>query len=218
MLPTTALFWSIPAEELLAQLETTRQGLSNAEAQHRITRYGPNLLKPQKRSTTFGLLLSQFTSPIILILLFAAGLSAFLGDPTDALIILFIVLASGLLGFWQERGAADAVAKLLAIVKIKAQVRREGKEEEIPVEEIVPGDIILLNAGDTIPGDSLLLESKDLFVDEAALTGETYPVEEKPGVLPPETPLAQRINTLFLGTHVVSGTGMAVVVRTGREK
>ncbi len=217
MTPISAAFWSIPSDELLKQLETTPQGLTGEEARRRLVRYGANSLRPQKQSTAFSLLLSQFTSPIVLILLFAAALSAFLGDPTDALIILAIVLASGLLGFWQERGAAGAVAKLLALVKIRARVRREGKETEIPVEEIVPGDIVILNAGDTIPGDSLLLESKDLFVDEAALTGETYPVEAKPGVLPADTPLAQRTNMLYLGTHIVSGTGTAVVVRTGRE-
>ncbi len=210
-------FWSIPADELLRQLETTPQGLTGEQARRPLARQGANLLKPRRRRSTLTLLLAQFTSPIILILLFAAALSYFLGDPTDSIIILIIVFASGLLGFWQEHTAADAVAKLLAIVKIKAMVRRDGKEEEIPVEEVVPGDIVILNAGDTIPGDSLLLDSKDLFVDEAALTGETFPVEAKPGVLPADTPLARRTNTLYLGTHVVSGTATALVVRTGRD-
>ena len=217
MTPISPAFWSIPAEELLRQLETTPQGLTGEQARQGLARYGANLLTPQKRTTTLTLLLAQFTSPIILILLFAAALSYFLGDPTDSIIILIIVFASGLLGFWQERSAADAVSKLLAIVKIKAMVRRDGSEREVPVEEIVPGDVVLLNAGDTIPGDSRLLESKDLFVDEATLTGETYPVEEQPGILPANAALAQRTNTLYLGTHVVSGTATAVVVRTGRD-
>jgi Mg2+-importing ATPase len=217
MSPNLSNFWSLPVEELLRQLETSDAGLAADEAQHRLARFGPNSLKPAARTTTLALLLAQFTSPIILILLFAAVLSAFLGDPTDAIIILLIVLASGLLGFWQERGAADAVAKLLAMVQIKATARRGGTEQEIPVEAIVPGDIVLLKAGDTIPGDSRLLASKDLFVDEAALTGETFPVEAKPGILPANTPLAQRTNILYLGTHVVSGTGIAVVAHTGRD-
>ena len=102
----------------------------------------------------------------------------FLHDPADASIILIIVFISGLLGFWQEHSASNAVEKLLAIVQIKAAVIRDGNEQEIPVEEIVPGDIVILNAGDIVPGDCLLLESKDVFVDEAMLTGETFPVEK----------------------------------------
>ncbi len=208
---------STPAGELLQQLGTTAAGLTTEEAQRRLARFGPNSLKPAARTTTLALLLAQFTNPIILILLFAAALSAFLGDPTDAIIILIIVFASGLLSFWQERGAADAVARLLDMVQIRATVRRDGKDQEIPVEAIVPGDIVLLKAGDTVPGDSRLLESKDLFVDEAALTGETFPVEAKPAILPANTPLAQCTNLLYLGTHVVSGTATAVVAHTGRD-
>ncbi len=210
-------YWSLATDELMRQLGTTLSGLTSEQAQDRLLRVGPNSLKPPARTAALTLLLSQFSSPIILILFFAAGLSAFLGDATDAVIILLIVLASGLLSFWQERGAADAVARLLAMVEIKAMVRRGGAEKEIPVESVVPGDIVLLNAGDTIPGDCRLLESKDLFVDQAALTGETFPVEAKPAVLPASTPLAGRTNVVYMGTHVVSGTGTAVVARTGRE-
>ena len=210
-------FWSIPAPELLQELQTTPQGLAKDEARQRLARYGFNLLKPKKRSDALTLLIDQFKSPIILILLFAVGLSLFLHDPADALIILLIVLVSGLLGFWQERGAVDAVDKLLAIVQIKTTVLRNRALEEIPVEEIVLGDIVVLNAGNVIPGDCLLLDSKDLFVDEATLTGETYPVEKAAGVLPTETPLNQRTNSLFMGTHVISGSAKALVVHTGKE-
>lgn len=210
------VFWSIPAAELLRQLQTTPQGLTSDEAQQRFIRYGANLLKPKKRSNTLTLLLSQFKSPLILILIFAAGLSFFLHDPVNAGIILTIVLVSGLLGFWQERGAANAIEKLLSIVQIKAEVLRDGAMGEISVEEIVSGDIVILNAGDIIPGDCMIIESKDLFADEAALTGETYPEDKMPGILPEETPLAQRTNTLFMGTHVVSGSAKALVVHTGK--
>ncbi len=210
-------FWSLPAAELLARLQTTPQGITGDEARQRLARYGSNLLTPRKRSDALALLLAQFKSPITLILLFAAGLSFFLHERVDVFIILAIVFVSGLLGFWQERGAANAVEKLLAIVQIKAMVLRDGRPKEIPVEEIVPGDIIILNAGDIIPGDCLILESKDLFVDEATLTGETYPVEKSAGVLAKETQLGQRGNTLFMGTHVISGSAKAVVVFTGTE-
>ncbi|HMK76421.1 MAG TPA: magnesium-translocating P-type ATPase [Thermodesulfobacteriota bacterium] len=210
-------FWSAPAAEILQELQTTPQGLSEEETQERLARHGSNLLKPKKRTDDLTLLLSQFKSPIILILLFAVGISILLHDSADALIILIIVLVSGLLGFWQERGAVHAVEKLLAIVQIKAAVIRDGDSKEVPVEEIVPGDIVVLNAGDVIPGDGLVLESKDLFVDEATLTGETFPVEKTAGTLPEETPLGQRTNALFMGTHVVSGHAKAVVVHTGKE-
>ena len=210
-------FWSISATEILQQLETAKEGLSSDEARQRLARYGSNLLKPQKRSDVLTLLLAQFKSPIILILFFATGLSFFLHDPVDAFIILTIVLVSGLLGFWQERSATNAVEKLLAIVQIKATVLRDGSPQEIPVEEIVPGDIVILNAGDIVPGDCLVQESKDLFVDEATLTGETYPVEKSVGVLAAETPLGQRTNALWMGTHVVSGSAKALVIRTGKE-
>jgi Mg2+-importing ATPase len=210
-------FWSIPAAELLDRLKTTPQGLTRGEAQERLTRYGYNLLKPKKRFDALSLFLAQFKSPIILILIFAAALSFFLGDHTDAVIILAIVFVSGLLGFWQERGAANAVTKLLSIVEIKAIVIRDGNSIEISIEEIVPGDLVILNAGDVIPGDCLILESKDLFVDEATLTGETYPVEKTAETLPPEKPLSKRTNTLFMGTHVISGNAIAVVVYTGKK-
>jgi Mg2+-importing ATPase len=210
-------FWSIPAEELLQQLKTTSQGLTNDEALRRFTQYGANLLKPKKKANALSLLISQFKSPIILILIFASVLSFFLHDPVDAVIIASIILISGLLGFWQERGATNAIDKLLSIVQIRAAVMRDGTLKDITVEEIVPGDIVSFNAGDVIPGDCLILESKDLFVDEASLTGETYPEDKISGVLPAETPLAKRTNTLFMGTHVVSGSALAVVVHTGRE-
>jgi P-type Mg2+ transporter len=210
-------FWSIPSLELLQQLQTTPQGLRSDEIQERLLRFGSNRLKPKKKSNALTLLIAQFKSPIILILIFAAGLSFFLRNPIDAVIILVIILLSGFLGFWQERGAVNAVEKLLAIVQIKATVVRDGDLKEVPIEEIVPGDIVFIQASDVIPGDCLLLESKDLFVDEAALTGETFPVEKSINILPPETPLSQRTNSLFMGTHVVSGSAKAVVVRTGKE-
>jgi P-type Mg2+ transporter len=210
-------FWSIPVTEMLGSLETVKEGLTSNEAEKRLALYGANRLKPQKRSNVLTLLVSQFKSPIILILFFATGLSFFLHDPVDAIIILSIILVSGLLGFWQERGASNAVEKLLSIVQIKAAALRDGKQIEIPVEEIVPGDIVILNAGDIIPGDGLVQESNDLFIDEAMLTGETFPVEKAAALLPPETPLGQRTNALWMGTHVVSGSATILIVRTGRE-
>ncbi|MDR3610365.1 MAG: magnesium-translocating P-type ATPase [Ignavibacteriaceae bacterium] len=210
-------FWSLSTADLFKLLDSVREGLTADEAKKRLTLFGANLLKPPKRTDVLTLLISQFKSPIILILFFATGLSFFLHDAVDATIILAIVLISGLLGFWQERGASNAIEKLLSIVQIKAAVLRNGKSIEIPVEEIVPGDLVILNAGDIIPGDGLIIESKDLFVDESMLTGETFPVDKEASILPPETPLGQRTNALWMGTHVVSGSGTEMIVRTGRE-
>lgn len=213
--PDALAFWSVPPADLLARLKTTMQGLTQAEAQGRLAG-SAGIGKPHPQWKMLLLLLSQFKSPIILILIFAALLSLFLHDTTDALIILAIVLVSGSLGFWQERGAADAVQKLLAVVQIKATCERDGRATDVHTDQVVPGDIIVLHAGDIVPADSLLVESKDLFVNEAALTGETFPVEKSLATLPPDTPLAKRTNSVFLGTNVVSGTAKAVAVLTGR--
>lgn len=210
-------FWSVPVNELYGSLETKAGGLSSEAVKKHLALYGPNRLKPQKRSDTFTLLINQFKSPIILILLFATVLSLFLHNIVDASIILAIVLISGLLGFWQEHSASDAVEKLLALVQVTASVLRDGKVKECPVEDIVPGDVVVLNAGDIVPGDCVLLESKDLYVDEAMLTGESFPVEKEISVLPAETPLTKRINAIWMGTHVVSGSAKVLVIFTGKN-
>ena len=208
------LFWSVPTTDLLSGLHTTPLGLTEEEARNRLANSAG--MQKQNSHTTLFLLLSQFKSPIILILIFSAILSFFLRDSIDGSIILAIVLISGLLGFWQERGAADAVQKLLQIVQIKATCQRDGEPVEVRTEEVVTGDLVLLRAGGILPADCLILESKDLFVNEAALTGETFPVEKTAGTLPSETPLAKRTNSLFMGTSVVSGTAKAIAVNTGR--
>jgi Mg2+-importing ATPase len=210
-------FWSISVKELFSNFSTNETGLTSEDAEKRLTDYGANRLKPQKQSDVFTLLIGQFKSPIILILLFATGLSLFLHNVVDASIILAIVVISGILGFWQEHSASNAVEKLLAMVQITAAVLRDGNEKEIPVEDIVPGDIVLLNAGDIVPGDCMLLESKDLFVDEAMLTGETFPVEKDVSMLPADTALAKRTNAVWMGTHIVSGSAKALVTLTGKS-
>lgn len=217
MYQVPSTFWCELPSDALVRLRSTTDGLSSEAAAQRLADYGANLLKPQKRSNVLTLLLAQFKSPIILILLFATGLSFVLRDPVNALIILSIVLVSGLLGFWQEHSATNAVEKLLAVVQIKAKVLRDGSPREIPVQEVVPGDIVILGAGDVVPGDCLIAETKDLFVDEATLTGETYPVEKSVGVLAADTPLGKRTNSLWMGTHVVSGSAKALVATTGTQ-
>ena len=210
-----AEFWSLSPDSLMKQLGPKPAGLTSAEARRRLQIYGPNRLHRAKSNDVATLLLAQFKSPLILILLGAVILSFFLREPVDAAIIIAIILLSGVLGFWQEKRAADAVKKLLSIVRIEVRVIRDGLERDVSAEDVVPGDLCVLNAGDIVPGDAVILESKDLFVQEAALTGESFPVEKAPGLVARETPLMKRTNALFMGTHVISGNARALIVLTG---
>ena len=210
-------FWSETPDSLLRRLQSSPDGLSSEEAARRNELLRATRLKPGTDVQPVRLFFAQLRNPIMLILLSAAGISFFLSDRTDAVIILTIILISVLLGFWQEYSAAHVVAKLLALVRVTTEVRRDGRVIEIPLELVVPGDVIELSAGSTLPGDAQLIASKDLFVDEAVLTGEAYPAEKNPATLPVETPLQDRTNSLFLGTHVVSGRASAVVVAVGKE-
>lgn len=212
-----AEFWSITTDQLLMMLGSSQNGLSLQQSRERISKYGENALISVRKTGPILTLLAQYKSPIILILIFAAILSFFLRDVTDALLILIIVFISGILGFWQEYGADKAMKQLLAMVQVKTTVLRDGRQKEVPASEIVPGDIIILSAGSNIPADCRLIESRNLIVSEAALTGETFPVDKAADVLPEDTSLSKRTNVVFMGTFIVSGTAKAVVVNTGKE-
>jgi len=208
-------FWSLKIDEAYKHVNSRSEGLNETEIKDRRNKYGVNTIKATQRQTSFLLFLNQFKNPITVILLFASILSYILQDRTNAIIIIVIVFISSGLGFWQEKAAGNAIAQLLAMVRITANIIRDKSAKEIPVEEIVPGDIVVLDAGDMIPADCLLIESNELFIDEAAFTGETFPVEKQPSVLPAETVLAKRTNALFMGSHVVSGSAKALVIATG---
>ena len=210
-------FWSLSTADAFKKVSSTVKGLSTNDVKIRLKKYGANTFKAQSRSSAVILFLMQFKNPITILLIAAALLSMGLGDFSDAFIILFIILVSSSLGFWQEKGAANAVAELLKMVQIKCRIVRDEKEIELPVETVVPGDIIILSAGDVIPADSLLLESKELFIDEAAFTGETFPVEKSVGIVDAGAALAKRSNSLFMGSHVVSGKARALVITTGKQ-
>ena len=210
-------WWSTSAEDTAKAIGSSLAGLDDAAAGERLKRYGANTLKAATKSGIGPLLLRQLSSPIVLILIGAALVSFAVRDPADAIIILTIVFLSSLLGFWQEFRAASAVASLQKLVALNAECVRNGKTCNVPMEQVVPGDVVVLSAGSSVPADCRLLEECDLFVDEATLTGETFPVEKRVGTLATDTPLARRTNALFQGTHVVSGTGRALVVRTGHD-
>jgi P-type Mg2+ transporter len=195
VIDTKEAYWFIPNNILINMLKTDTNGLSSDEANFRLSKYGNNLIDSKRKKNSLFLFLSQFKSPIIIIFVFTALLSFFLGEREDALIIFSIILISSSLGFWQEKAASDVIHKLISTVKTKSKVLRDGKIEDIISEEIVSGDIIILESGDKVPADCKILESKDLFVNEATLTGETYPVEKSNLVnLNKDTPLRKRIN------------------------
>jgi P-type Mg2+ transporter len=217
MIPETSssAYWSRPVAELFTQLHSTPDGLSMAQSQERLQMVGPNVLTPHRRDSALRLFIAQFASPLVLILIFAAVISAIAGEWTDALIVIIIVLASAILGFIQEYSASNAVEKLRAQVTIRTSVLRDGKIKSIPAEEVVPGDIVLLSAGSLIPADGVVLDTRDFFVSQAVLTGETFPVEKEPGPVQANAGMPERVNTVFMGTSVRSGTARALIVETG---
>ncbi len=208
-------YWSRPAADLLAELRSAPEGLSTADAQARLRQAGPNALKPRRRDSALRAFLTQFANPLILILIFAAVVSAIAGEWTDAVIVVVILVASAILTFSQEYAANNAVEKLRAQVTIKATALRDGKPRIIPAEEVVPGDIVLLSAGSLIPADGVVLEARDFFVNQAVLTGETFPAEKKPGRADARAGLPERTNAVFMGTSARSGTARALIVQTG---
>jgi Mg2+-importing ATPase len=204
-------------DKLLSALGTRGDGLTTDEARQRPHPPSPHAPGPLGRlGQALRVFLGQFRSPITLMLLAAALLSWFVGQRIDAMIILLILSAGAGLGFWQEYSAHNALAGLLALVQTRATVLRDGQPVELLADEVVPGDVVLLAAGASVPGDCRLLEARDLFVHEAALTGEPFPVE-KQAVFGQSRPPDDRSFVLLQGSHVISGTGRAVVVATGTQ-
>jgi Ca2+-transporting ATPase len=202
-------------EQVLNELSTEENGLSQEEAAKRLSEYGLNELKKEKGRSPIKLFLTQFTDILIIILLIATGLSLAVGEAIDALIIFVIVIVSALLGFAEEYRSEKAVEALKKMTAPTAIVLRDGKELKIPAGQIVPGDIVLLYTGDKIPADARLLEAFNLKLDEAALTGESAPVNKDITAFPEETQLNDRLNMVFTGTVVVYGRGKAAVTSTG---
>ena len=213
----TIPFWSKAVSEIAQSVNSSINGLSQKDAQDALRRVGPNRIQSKERVTPLGLFLNQFKSPIVLILIFATVISAFLQDWADAVIILLIVMGSALLSFYQEYNANNAAEKLREQVSFKTDVLRDGKPASISTDEIVPGDVVLLSAGSLIPADGLVLEAKDFFVNQAVLTGETFPVEKMPGIIPESAGLAERTNVVFMGTNVSSGSAKVLIVQTGLQ-
>ncbi|MBI3517307.1 MAG: magnesium-translocating P-type ATPase [Proteobacteria bacterium] len=209
-------FWRIPRERIFAAFDTTEAGLAPEAAERRLAQYGPNDATSVKRSPLWLQLLGRFANPLIAILLIASVLSAVTGDVASFVIVLGIVLLSVVLDFVQEVRAQATVDALRASVAIQAKARRPGGEQTVPVDRLVPGDVIILAAGDLVPADGRLVEAHDLFVNQALMTGEPYPVEKIDADSNATEPTAAA-NAAFAGTSVISGYATMVVCRTGRD-
>ncbi|MDW8327369.1 MAG: cation-translocating P-type ATPase [Anaerolineales bacterium] len=216
--PAREAWHSRPVDAVAQQLGTDlRRGLSRDEVARRLAEYGPNELQAAQRVLPWQLLLEQFKNVLIIILLIAAGLSAFLGEnPVEPIVISVIVLFAVLLGFIQEYRAERAIEALRKMAAPTATVIRDGEELKVPARELVPGDLILLHAGDKVPADARLIEAVNLQIEEAALTGESVPVEKTSAPLAGDDPtLGDCRNMAYAGTVVTYGRGRALVVGTG---
>lgn len=208
-------FWQPPLATLQAQLGSSPEGLSEAEAEARRRTFGPNLLRPRAERAWILQFFAHFKNPLILVLLAASAIAGMLGDMKSFVVITVIVLMSVTLDFFQEYRASRAVEKLRHTVALRASVTRDGQAREIPVADLVPGDVVVLAAGDLAPADGRVLEARDLFVNQAMLTGESYPVEKRAADALPDADMAAATNALFLGTSVISGSGRLLIVHTG---
>jgi Mg2+-importing ATPase len=210
-----AAYWALDVEELSKWLQSGPEGLSAARAAERLREYGPNELRKRRRLSRLDVLVRQLRSPLLLLLVFAAAASAVTGDWLDAGIVSSIVAATVGIGYSREYSAQAAAAALSSRLRVRASVLRDGRTEAVPIEELVPGDVVLLTAGSLVPADAVILEATDFFVSEAVLTGESFPVRKAPGAVAKSAELGERTNCVFLGTNVRSGAARCLVVETG---
>lgn len=215
--PAPATYWSLSPDQLIEQLGSSVSGLGTEEAEQRLQFYGPNSIEATARHSKLALLFDQVKSPLVLILIVAAIISAIAGEWPDAMIVLTVVLGSTALGFVHQYRANDAIESLRSRVLLNADVLRSGRTCAVLARDIVPGDIVLLSAGSLIPADGIVLEANDLYVNQAVLTGEVFPVEKRPATVPVAASLVERINCVYMGTSVRSGTARVLIVKTAKE-
>ncbi len=216
-LADAAAWHALPAEAVLARLGSGRTGLDEDEARARLARHGPNRLPEPPRPGPLRRFLRQFHDVLIYVLLASAAVTAALQEWVDSAVILGVVLVNALVGFIQEGRAERALETIRGLLAPEAVVVRGGRQRVLPAAELVPGDVILLQAGDRVPADARLLEAHELAVDESALTGESLPVEKHTAAVPEPTPLADRRDMVYSGTLVVRGRAVAVVTATGER-
>jgi Ca2+-transporting ATPase len=202
-------------DETMSSLKTSKSGLSSKDAEERLVHFGRNILAEERKISPLKIFLNQFKDFIIMILIFSVLISFLLKEYTDAIAILVILVLNSLLGFIQEYNAEKSIAALKKLASQKAVVLRDGRKKEISASELVPGDIIFLDAGMIVPADARLTESINLEIQESALTGESMPVKKTTEQLPENTIIADKTNTAFSATNVTKGRGMAIVSGTG---
>ncbi|HSQ53432.1 MAG TPA: HAD-IC family P-type ATPase, partial [Acidobacteriota bacterium] len=208
-------WYTLKKEKLLDSLKSTEAGLSDEEAERRLKEYGPNELTAKEGISPLQIFLGQFKDIFVGMLLFAIIVSLAIGEYVDAATIATIVVLNAIVGFVQEYRSEKAMEAMKNLTAPKARVLRNGKELIIPSRDVVPGDIVLLEAGDRIPADARLLNVVDLKTDEAILTGESTAVSKTDQVLPEKTPVADRKNSVFMATHITYGRGKAIITSTG---
>lgn len=208
-------FHTLTETETLKHLGVTANGLSEAEANERRKTFGKNVLPENHSYTVLKLLLTQFTNTMVLLMIIAAGLSLAFGHVFDAILIASLLVINAVMGFAQEFRAEQSVAALKQLLVTKVTVKRQDQVIEIPQDMVVPGDVVLLQEGAKIPADGRILSVNNCHISESILTGESMPVEKKVGILPENTPLAERTNMAWMGTTMIQGTMEMVVVATG---
>lgn len=209
--------WARDAESVLEALESTTDGLTTADVESRRRQYGANRLRKAQSRSAWSILIAQFESLIVLLLFAAAGLSFILGEWVDGIAIIAVILINAAIGFVTELRAVRSMEALQQMVSVEARVRRNGQEQRVRAESLVPGDVVIAEGGDVVTADLRLFEASRLQANESSLTGESVPVDKSLKVLPDDTALAERTNMLFKGTHVTRGTGEGVVVATGMD-
>lgn len=208
-------YWAVDTGTIAQQLGSWAAGLSATEAAQRLAQYGPNELPDRRRSSRLDVLVRQLHSPLLLLLVFAAAASATTAQWIDAGIVVTIVIATVGIGYSREYRAELVADALHARLKTRTNVLRDARAHAVPPEEVVPGDVLLLAAGSLVPADAVILQATDFFVNEAVLTGESFPVQKRPGPVDRAAGLGVRTNCVFLGTNVRSGTARCLVVATG---
>ena len=212
-----AAWWQAPLAGLVDELGSRPTGLTSAEARRNLKRHGRNELREATERPLLIQFLRRFRNPLVLILVAASGVSALTGDVASFAIIASMVLLSVVLDFVQEYRAGQSARRLRQSVQLRARVLRDGIARAVPTAQVVPGDVVMLAAGSLVPADGRLLAARDLFVNQALLTGESYPVEKRPGAPPaPPAEITAAVDALFMGTSVVSGSAELVVCRTGK--
>ena len=208
-------YHTLPVEDLFLALGSSSKGLSSEEAKVHLKKYGPNDIAQVRKRPVIIQFLLHFKNLLVIILLIAAFISLFVGEVTDAAIIIIIVIMSVTLDFFQEYKAGNAAEMLRKKIITRALVFRDGTEQEISINDLVPGDLVSIAAGDLVPADARVLSARDFFVNQSALTGEPFPIEKTQTPATPGSPVTEADNYIFLGTSVVSGSATAVITRTG---